>query len=429
MRQGNKVALVIGCSYKDNHQNIPALNGTLNDAQNMVKLLTKIGYNVTFMTDAAVKSSPLYPNRFNIQNAFISLLQSTQSGDDVVIFFAGHGTQILSSVMKIGDEMVNTLQYDSDGKDEAIVPVDVTYAQGEINKDTLIIDDTLRYWLQQYGKKDVRIFLMFDCCHSGTMCDLQYSYSCPDNIADVGVSSNTINVNDIKNKLTTEEIVGAPNNNAIQATVITLSACKDSEVSWEEYVQLGDMSGKESQGLLTRSFIYNVQTAANTTKDIFKLLYCIAMQTSNHKPFGQRPKITSSVPLHNPSNDNNRYILNGASVFDTNTNTDTDTNTDTNTNANIIIVPDPAPHVVQPKIQHTVQPKIQHTVQPKIQHTIRPKVYPIIRPPANNPLFGSGMSTITSPHKEQPVISNDKQYPKPIRFTSLSPMGMTKYLL
>lgn len=436
MSQGSKVALVIGCSYKDNTQGIPVLNGTIDDAQNMVNLLLKFGYNVTFMNDNNVKSSSLYPTRANIQNTFATLLQNTQSGDDVVIFYAGHGTQILSSIMKIGDKLIDTSQYNSDGEDEAIVPVDVAYnAQKQLNKDTLIIDETFRYWLQQYGKKGVRIFLMFDCCHSGTMCDLQYSYSCPDNIADIGVPCNTISVNDIKTKLAKEETVGVPDDSKILATVITLSACKDSEVSWEEYVQWGDLAGKESQGLLTSSFIYNVQTGTNATKDIFKLLYCIAMQTSNHKPLGQHPKVTSSIPLHDPVNDTNRYILTGASLF---TNTPQPSQgsvtpvvnpvTPTPSSAANVIpigsVPVSVPVPVKPVINQENTIPTRSKVIPNTNIVLYPKPTS-----SNNQLLGFGMSSFTPPAKMPHVVSVTKPFQKPIRFASISQIAMTKNLV
>ena len=403
MRQGNKVALVIGCSYRDNTQGIPPLKGTITDAQNMAKLLTKFKYKVTFMNDNNVKSSPLYPTRLNIQNTLIKLLQNTQSGDDVVISYAGHGTQLLTGMMKIGGNMKNTASSETDGEDEAIVPVDVAYLRGKLNKDTLIIDDLFKYWLQQYGKKGVRIFLLFDCCHSGTMCDLQYSYSCPDNIGAVGTPCNKVTINNIKKNLKRENNIGVPNDRQIQATIITLSACKDSEVSWEEYVKWGDMAGTASQGLLTSSFIYNVQTAVNATKDVFKLLYCIAMQTSNRKPVGQHPQITSNIPLDDPSNDNNRYILNSMSY-----------------------IAFQSPSQSLPARQPQFLPL---SPEPIITNKISDDTQLYQKPSSSNPLFGLGMNSITASNNKQPVPNVHKQPPKPAKFTSIYHSDMTKNLI
>lgn len=281
-----KVALVIGCSYKDSNNDIPILYDAIGNAQKMVDLLTKFGYVVIFMNDNCVKTSALYPIHKNIQNTFANLLQNTQSGDDVVIFYTGHGAKNLANQMNI--------VIDPNGKNDAIVPVD----------NNLIDDETLGYWLQQYGKKGVRIFLFFDCFHDGTMCGLQYSYSCSKKI-----NTNTVNV---KNNSFNQEF-----NQLQRATIITLSASKDSKDSKGKETIETDTQGRQSnhQGSLTSSFIYNIQTSVNGTKDIFKLLHYISIYLSNYKLITQCPKITSSIPLHDQTHDSNRYILDGMSHF------------------------------------------------------------------------------------------------------------------
>jgi uncharacterized protein YegP (UPF0339 family) len=301
MNTGRRLALTIGCSYKD-RATVPKLNGTINDANNMTNLLKTYGYDVIVMNDNNISSSPLYPSKTNIQNAIISILQNSQSGDDVVIFYAGHGLQVLQQRQKNADSSIVT-DYEEDGKDEALAPVDVVIGPAGINKDTVILDDSINLWLKQYGKKGVRIFLIFDCCHSGTMCDLKYTYSCSNSANDK--PCNTITVNDLKSIIQQDK--GDPSilDSAFNATIITLSACKDNEVSWEDFVAWDKSSGQK-EGLLTSSFIYNIKTSDSASKDVLKLLYCIAKQTASR---GQHPKISSSIPIHEQSNDNNRYIL------------------------------------------------------------------------------------------------------------------------
>lgn len=304
MNTGRRLALTIGCSYKD-RATVPKLNGTINDANNMSNLLKNYGYNVIMMNDDHISSSPLYPSKTNIQNAIISILQKSQSGDDIVIFYAGHGLQVLQQRHKTMDPNI-AYDYEDDGKDEAIAPVDIIIGPTGINKDTVILDNALNLWLKQYGKKGVRIFLIFDCCHSGTMCDLRYTYSCSSNRVN-NIPCNTVTVNDLKTIIQQDKGDTTTLDSSYNATIITLSACKDSEVSWEDFVAWDKSSGQK-EGLLTSSFIYNVKTSENASKDVLKLLYCIANQTASR---GQHPKVSSSIPIHEPSNDNNRYILQG----------------------------------------------------------------------------------------------------------------------
>ena len=377
----NKFAIVIGCSYINN-SSIPRLNGTIEDAINMANILNNLGYIITFMHDTEIPTSSLYPSRQNIQNTIAFVLQNAISGDDVVIFYAGHGTQILNNIIKYSSNIVQTNDSEASGQDEAIVPADTAFSSnGTINTDTLIVDDTLNSWLK-FAKSGVRIFMMFDCCHSGTMCDLRYTYSYPDNI-----KSNIINVSDITKSFITEEIKDT-NINDIKATVITLSACKDTEVSWEDYVNWNGTKSKKTQGLLTSSFIYNISSSTNSTKDIFKLLYYISMNLSNNKP-SQHPKISSNVPLHDPINDNNRYILN-----------------------NIPLIKTPIPNV---------KPPIPN-VKPPIPNVKPPNNY-------NKLIMGSVMSSISAIPTANNIKGKIPNVKKPFVSRSLNQNNMIKFII
>jgi hypothetical protein len=359
MNTGRRVALVIGISYKD-RTDIPRLNGTINDASNMSNLLESLGYRVTFMNDNNISSSPLYPTRQNIQNAIIQILQTSRPGDDIVIYYSGHGLLLLNQIhnhlltlandqtvrpvdrqsdmrinnqfngnmmngrltkpMNLGvgafknkqfdengriimDENIINYVEENDGMEDAIAPVNVILESTGVLEETVIRDDELNLWLRQFGRLDTRIFLIFDCCHSGNMCDLKYMYNFPSDVNRLGIPCRNITVNEIKDTIITgdnERIVSD-----FAAVVITLSACKDSEVSWEDYVTW-DRASREKEGILTSSLIYNIRTDPAASRDIFKLLYCIAMQSSS---YGQHPKLSASIPLHEGVNDPNRFIF------------------------------------------------------------------------------------------------------------------------
>lgn len=272
MTNKNKYALTIGCSYKGTSMQ---LNGTINDAQNMSNLLKNMNYDVIFMNDNLSKTDKFYPNMNNILIQLKNILLKSKAGDDIVIFYAGHGIQTLSKE-----------SFEKDNKDEAIIPTDVEYDNKKKQYNNIIVDDTINKWLRSFSKKDTRIFLLFDCCHSGTMCDLKYTFDYKNNVLSYDESTN--HPDDITNP--------------IEATVITLSGCQDNEVSLETVIKF-DGSNK-NQGLLTSAFIYAIRTNPIISNDVFGLLKNILSRTKQYK---QHPKISSNIALHKQPT--NRYIL------------------------------------------------------------------------------------------------------------------------
>lgn len=80
------------------------------------------------------------------------LISGTKPGDRVLLFYAGHGTQIAD---RNKDE--------SDGLDEAIVPFDFDVKL----RSNLILDDEIDTWLRELQGR--RVLMMFDSCYSGTI--------------------------------------------------------------------------------------------------------------------------------------------------------------------------------------------------------------------------------------------------------------------
>ncbi|RKP22239.1 peptidase C14, caspase domain-containing protein [Syncephalis pseudoplumigaleata] len=60
---------------------------------------------------------------------------------------------------------------EKDGQDETIVPLDY-------EKAGMIVDDDLHELLVRPLKPGVRLTAVFDCCHSGTVLDLPFTYKC-----------------------------------------------------------------------------------------------------------------------------------------------------------------------------------------------------------------------------------------------------------
>lgn len=79
------------------------------------------------------------------------LIDGTEPGDRVLLYFSGHGTQ------------VRDFDFDeADGRDEALAPYDIGYAQ-----ENALIDDQLVALLDQLTGR--RVIVIVDACHSGTI--------------------------------------------------------------------------------------------------------------------------------------------------------------------------------------------------------------------------------------------------------------------
>lgn len=157
---GVSKALLIGVNYRGQAR---PLEGCLNDATSVRDTLVKDfgfepreGHNYLFLTEEQPRR--FHPTRDNILKGVNWLVQGAQAGDVLWMHFSGHGVQVKDLD---GDE--------SDGMDEAIAPLDY-------GKAGMITDDELKLALVDPLPAGVVLYAVFDCCHSGTILDLCYSY-------------------------------------------------------------------------------------------------------------------------------------------------------------------------------------------------------------------------------------------------------------
>lgn len=111
------------------------------------------------MLDSPQVSHELQPTRQNMINQFKWLVSNAQPGDSFFLHYSGHGANQKDTD---GDE--------KDGYDETLVPID--YAQNG-----MIIDDELNALLVKPLPKGCKLTAVFDCCHSGSVLDLPFTYS------------------------------------------------------------------------------------------------------------------------------------------------------------------------------------------------------------------------------------------------------------
>eukprot|EP00755_Sulcionema_specki_P025021 Sspe_Gene.82372::Locus_53988_Transcript_1_1_Confidence_1.000_Length_1485::g.82372::m.82372 len=175
--QGRHKALLIGINYVNHTQG--RLSGCINDVVSMKDYITKTeGFredpsSMKVLIDdrhSSIRVPTEMPTKQNIFRAIDWLVSGAQSGDCLFFHYSGHGGQQKDTS---GDE--------ADGMDETLIPED-------FRTNGVITDDQLFEHLCASLPPGVRLVCIMDCCHSGTILDLPYTF--------VGNSSNINNALD-----------------------------------------------------------------------------------------------------------------------------------------------------------------------------------------------------------------------------------------
>jgi hypothetical protein len=170
-RPPRRTALLVGINYNNNPD--ATLNGCYNDVVNVNQYLrSTLGYTVdaiSIMTDgnrgaAGVgTASSVAPTRQNILAGMATLVAGMVAGDEALFHFSGHGTLVRDTN---GDEAT--------GLDSCLCPLD--YNAPASAGGGIITDDELRALLVNKVPRGARLYVILDCCHNGTGCDVRYKY-------------------------------------------------------------------------------------------------------------------------------------------------------------------------------------------------------------------------------------------------------------
>lgn len=240
-------ALLIGINYRGTTSE---LNGCINDVRNVKAYLKReCGYSesdITVLTENGVA-----PTKKTILKELKKLLKS--GAESMFLHYSGHGSHI------------NDFDCDeSDGQDECLVPLDFA-------KKGMITDDKIKSLLAEYLKANSTLFAVFDCCHSGSACDLPYN---------------------IYKRLGKYVMVkdNPSSYKKISGIAVMLSGCTDKQTSMDSYEE------GQSQGALSYCFLQamkEVTTSPKTFSTIFKSL------NANLKKRGyvQRPNLSSTCDI------------------------------------------------------------------------------------------------------------------------------------
>ena len=155
----SSVAVLFGINYVGFGLDHGELRGCVNDVRNMARYLKeKARFDVVEQyTD---EDDPAEVTGRAIVERLTDLARRTRSGevDRVWVHYSGHGCGIRD---RNGDEW--------DGQDECILPVDYR-TKG------VVTDDVLNRIVREFDGR-AKVTMVFDCCHSGTIADLKYSYA------------------------------------------------------------------------------------------------------------------------------------------------------------------------------------------------------------------------------------------------------------
>ena len=204
---------MIGINYTGSDA---ALNGCINDVNNMYDMLTQnCGYeqnNVILLTDY----TPNQPTKANIETYIKWLVTGAKSGDNLFFHYSGHGSYVRDGN---GDE--------ADGRDEVLVPIDYTTA-------ACISDDWLYDNLASKVPFGCTLYALTDCCHSGTMLDIRYGYQ------SLCTLKNGVLVNDmpyVATNWTDRFSMSVNKKNEVRGRVILLSGCLDPQTSADAFIR------------------------------------------------------------------------------------------------------------------------------------------------------------------------------------------------
>lgn len=238
----NRFGLAIAINY---YNTANQLNGCINDNIAIVKKLNTWGFNTTSLTDLPTCKNK--PTIINVKNAFSQLLQSSIQAikltgkANIFIHYSGHGTQATDVN---GDEV--------DGKDECMYVLD-----------GIIRDDDVRLMLSKFPK-ECNIFMVMDCCHSGSVCDLQYN----------------MNYNGVCTELSSSY--------KLESNITMISGCLDNQTAADAYI----LDKKMYYGACTAAFIKTLELQGDNLL-LVQLWSSMLLYMINNK-YSQRPALSCS---------------------------------------------------------------------------------------------------------------------------------------
>ena len=251
-------AVLFGINYNTSAD--AKLRGCINDVKNIASLLkTKMNFGEISTYTDEVSNEPV--TKANIINVLTQLARECREEQisTVWIHFSGHGSQVRDWS---NDE--------EDGLDECFIASD--YKRGGI-----ITDDEFNMYFRLFPTT-TKIICVFDCCHSGTMLDLKYSYKCNDNMN----VYQTVDMSSISQRDGSYDVV--------ENNIIMLSGCEDDQTSADAF---NVMNKRTFTGALSSCLIETLNAAVHFDISLYELVENLHRMLRK-KNFTQKPMLSST---------------------------------------------------------------------------------------------------------------------------------------
>jgi hypothetical protein len=168
--QSKKLALLVGCTKFPRASDLPELWGPANDIPLWAGLLrSRFGFADKDITQLVgwPADEAKRPTYRNIAAAFERLIAQAGPDSQVFIVLSGHGTQI--PIPATQTDPLDPRNPEPDGLDEVFLPADVEPAGPDGTLKNHLLDDQIGVWLDRLRGRGASVWIIFDCCHSGTM--------------------------------------------------------------------------------------------------------------------------------------------------------------------------------------------------------------------------------------------------------------------
>lgn len=163
-----KYALLVGCTEYQHCKGISPLVGPGNDVPHFAAVLESLGFareNITQLVGwpSDAKARPSYTN---IVASFEDLVKKASANAQIVILLAGHGVEV--PIPSGREDRFDPRNPKLTGMDRIFLPADVKeWNEGKL--DNALLDDQIGRWLDAMAAKNAAVWIILDCCHSGTM--------------------------------------------------------------------------------------------------------------------------------------------------------------------------------------------------------------------------------------------------------------------
>lgn len=228
-----------------------ALSGCVNDVVNMARYLVDV---VKMPCD--VYTDPAHAGALT-RSGMVKILKDAASAtykerlDLLYIHYSGHGTCI-----------PDTSADEADFSDECLVPLD-------FRTSGYIVDDVMQKIFQSFNPK-TKVVCVFDCCHSGTLLDVRYSWPMKSQSTMYPIVENT--------------------RCRIAAPVLTISGCMDHQTSAESY------TNGQVQGAMTSVLLEVLQAHPQARSNVYLIVSKMRKLLSS-RGYSQEPKVCSNYNI------------------------------------------------------------------------------------------------------------------------------------